>query len=316
LTFNNIGVGYSYIVVFFGKVGGVNGSEMAVARSSDGGQTWTPTYFNFQTGSAQFNDKPMITVDNTPGSPHEGTVYVGWDNATGGNGSSSSGNFILLSHSSDRGVTFSAQVAASDTSPGPKGSIGADPFVAPDGTVQSPGSTIAMAGSRRAAPPMVANKAVHTYDRSAEAAELASTLQGAVTQTAVAGAGAVGLGVGIAVLIGTTAADITGITAGLALAGLGLAVIPYHRSRAKAQFDARTRELSETLTTTLREQFNREIASGKQRLQGSLAPYTRFVRIESERVAQVKDSLERLHEQIRELRRRIDGGESEAVAGE
>jgi hypothetical protein len=40
------------------------------------------------------------------------------------------------------------------------------------------------------------------------------------------------------------------------------------------------------------------------------------VRIESERVAQVKDALERLHEQIRELRRRIDGGESVAVAGE
>jgi len=30
---------YSYIVVFFGKGGGVNGSEMAVARSSDGGQS-------------------------------------------------------------------------------------------------------------------------------------------------------------------------------------------------------------------------------------------------------------------------------------
>ena len=82
---------------------------------------------------------------------------------------------------------------------------------------------------------IAANKAVNTYDRSVEAAELASSLQGAVAQTAVAGAGAVGLGVGIAVLIGTTAADITGITAGLALAGLGLGVIPYHRSRAKKQ---------------------------------------------------------------------------------
>jgi hypothetical protein len=126
---------YSYIVVFFGAGGGVNGSEMAVARSADSGQTWTPTYFNFQTGSAQFNDKPMITVDNNPSSPHEGTVYVGWDYATGGNGSSSSSNFILVSHSTDHGVTFSAPVPASDTSAGPKGGIGADPFVAPDGTV-------------------------------------------------------------------------------------------------------------------------------------------------------------------------------------
>ena len=111
-------------------------------------------------------------------------------------------------------------------------------------------------------------------------------------------------------LIGTAAADITGITAGLALVGLGLGVIPYHRSRAKKQFDARTRELSETLSRTLRDQFNREIASGKQRLQESLAPYTRFVRIESERVAQVKETLEGLRAQTRDLRQRIDGGDS------
>src|SRR6266852_6119229 len=40
---------YSYIVVFFsgGFPNGVaiNGTEMAVARSSDGGRTWTSTYF-------------------------------------------------------------------------------------------------------------------------------------------------------------------------------------------------------------------------------------------------------------------------------
>ena len=34
---------YSYIVVFFGKGGGAKGSEMAVARSSDGGQMWLHT---------------------------------------------------------------------------------------------------------------------------------------------------------------------------------------------------------------------------------------------------------------------------------
>jgi hypothetical protein len=66
--------------------------------------------------------------------------------------------------------------------------------------------------------------------------------------------------------------------------------------------------LSETLIRALREQFNREIASGKQRLEESLAPYTRFVRIESERVAQVKETLESLRAQTRDLRQRIDGG--------
>jgi hypothetical protein len=40
------------------------------------------------------------------------------------------------------------------------------------------------------------------------------------------------------------------------------------------------------------------------------------VRIESERVALVKETLESLREQTRELRQRIDGGDSTAGLGE
>ncbi len=123
---------YGYIVVFFGAGGGINGTEMAVARSSDAGHTWTSTYFDPQTGSAQFDDKPMLTVDTNPNSPYRDTVYIAWDNS---NGSASSSNLLLVSHSSDGGQTFSAPVPASDTSSGPKSVIGADPFVGPDGTL-------------------------------------------------------------------------------------------------------------------------------------------------------------------------------------
>lgn len=123
---------YSYIVVFFGAGGGINGTEMAVARSSDGGQTWTATYFNFQSGEGQFNDKPMIAVDSHPGSPHVNTIYVAWDNS---NGNASNSNATLVSHSTDGGMTFSTPVYASPTNAGPASVIGADPFVGPDGTL-------------------------------------------------------------------------------------------------------------------------------------------------------------------------------------
>ena len=113
----------------------INGTEMAVARSSDGGRTWTPTYFALQTGQAQFNDKPMIAVDTNPNSPYRDTIYVAWDNATGGNGKTSSSNGVLVSHSIDGGRTFSAPVYATDASGGPKSVIAADPFVAPDGAL-------------------------------------------------------------------------------------------------------------------------------------------------------------------------------------
>ena len=48
-------------------------------------------------------------------------------------------------------------------------------------------------------------------------------------------------------------------------------------------------------------------------MEESLAPYTRFVRLESERVAQVKELLERLRAQTRDLRQRIDGSASTAA---
>ena len=124
---------YSYIVVFFSTGGAINGTEMAVAHSSDGGATWTATFFNPQTGNSQFNDKPMITVDT--GSAHHNRVYVAWDNATGNSSSNKNGNNVLLSHSDDGGVTFSTPVSVSGPFTGRTGGIGADPYVTANGTV-------------------------------------------------------------------------------------------------------------------------------------------------------------------------------------
>jgi hypothetical protein len=127
---------YSYIVVFFSAGGSINGTEMAVARSSDGGLTWTPTYFNLNTGESHFNDKPMITVDTGTGpGHHHNRVYVAWDNASGYSSSEKFGNNVLLSFSDDGGVTFSDPVSVSGNFTGRTGGIGADPYVAANGTV-------------------------------------------------------------------------------------------------------------------------------------------------------------------------------------
>jgi Neuraminidase (sialidase) len=124
---------YSYIIVYFGAGGGINGTAMAVARSTDGGKTWTATYFNPQTGSGQFDDKPMITVDT--GSAHHNRIYVAWDHATGSSSSDKNGNNVVLSYSDDGGATFSAPVNVSGPFTGFTGGIGADPYVTADGTV-------------------------------------------------------------------------------------------------------------------------------------------------------------------------------------
>ena len=127
---------YSYIVVFFNRsFHAIVGTEMAVARSSDQGHHWTATFFNQTSGTGEFNDKPMITVDTNPSSSHFNTIYVAWDNASNRSGKSSNNDVILVSNSTDHGVTFSAPTPASPSQGGPAGVIGADPFVAPDGSL-------------------------------------------------------------------------------------------------------------------------------------------------------------------------------------
>jgi hypothetical protein len=126
---------YSWIVVDFSAGGSINGTSMAVSRSLDGGRTWVSTFFAPQTGEGQFNDKPYITVDNNKRSAHFGRIYVAWDNATGNSSSTKNGNNVVVSHSDDDGLTFSAPVAVSGNFTGATGGIGADPFVTSNGTL-------------------------------------------------------------------------------------------------------------------------------------------------------------------------------------
>ncbi|HEU5370492.1 MAG TPA: hypothetical protein VFU69_18615 [Ktedonobacterales bacterium] len=126
---------YSYIVVFLNQsFTAFVGSEMAVAKSTDGGKTWPQvTFFNFNSGNGKFNDKPMIAVDTNPNSPFRDSVYVAWD--TVGFGKSSSNDALVFSRSTDGGKTFSSPIALNDLTGGPHQVIGADPFVGPNGEV-------------------------------------------------------------------------------------------------------------------------------------------------------------------------------------
>jgi hypothetical protein len=121
---------YGYIVVFFGNGNGINGTEMAVARSTDGGKTYPGvTFFDFENGANHFNDKPMITADANLTSPFRDNVYIAWDAAAGG----SIGGGVRLARSTDHGATFIT--TRIDDPKGPGKSIGASPAVGPNGEV-------------------------------------------------------------------------------------------------------------------------------------------------------------------------------------
>jgi hypothetical protein len=121
---------YGYIVVFFGSGNGINGTQMGVARSTDGGKTYPlASFFSFSGGSDHFNDKPMITADANINSPFRDNVYIAWDAASGG----STGGGVRVARSSDHGVTYT--VTRADDPKGPGHAIGAVPFVGPNGEV-------------------------------------------------------------------------------------------------------------------------------------------------------------------------------------
>jgi small GTP-binding protein len=162
-----------------------------------------------------------------------------------------------------------------------------------------------------------ARQVVESYDRSAEASALAADMRSAVAQTALTGVGALSLGTLIAVLVGTTAADITGVLAAVTLGGLGLFIIPAKKRRAQAAFHARLDELRTQLRAAMTKQFETELTRALAHLRDAIAPYTRFVRSEHEKVTSIHEQLGALQERARNLRADIErlGGQQASATG-
>lgn len=104
---------------------------VVVSRSTDGGFTWdNPVNVG---GNVSSSDKNWIVCDSTSTSPFFGNCYVEWDNPANGDG-------ILMSTSSDGGLTWSAAVGTANKAFG----IGGQPLVRPNGTVIVPIGTNGM----------------------------------------------------------------------------------------------------------------------------------------------------------------------------
>lgn len=144
-----------------------------------------------------------------------------------------------------------------------------------------------------------------SYDRVAEGRRMSEGLQKAVTSAAALEVGAVGLGAAVALAATSTAADITGLTAAGLMAALGLFVLPHRRRRAKAEFRSRVAALRAELVKALSRHFEGEAAQRRRRLDETIAPYTRFVRSESERLAAERDTLQDLGNRVDELKARV-----------
>ena len=149
-------------------------------------------------------------------------------------------------------------------------------------------------------------RVVDTFDRRREARELADGARNAVAAAAAAGAGAVGLGTLVTVAASTAAADVTGLIMASVLAALGFFIIPAKRQRAKEEMRRKITDVRERLSSALRGQFTREINSSGSRIREGIAPYSRFVRAEGDKLRETEQQLVALTGQLEAIRARVD----------
>jgi small GTP-binding protein len=154
-------------------------------------------------------------------------------------------------------------------------------------------------------------RVVETYDRDKEASELAKHVETAVAQTALLEVSALGLGTLVTAAVVSSSVDITGMLAAGTLAIVGFFVIPYKRNQAKESFKKKMASLRTTLLDTLTTAFNKETKNAVERMKDGIAPYTRFVRAERERIENTETVLASLRKKLSSLRAR-----SQAVIGQ
>ena len=151
-----------------------------------------------------------------------------------------------------------------------------------------------------------AQRAVDGYDAPAEARRLAQTVRDSVAQTALLQVSALGLGALVTTLATSTAVDVTGLVAAGALSVLGLFVLPARRRKARAELAARVASLREKLLSSLTASFESERDRSLQKVREAIAPYSRFVRTEGDRLRAAESALADIDDGLAALAGRVE----------
>jgi len=149
-------------------------------------------------------------------------------------------------------------------------------------------------------------KVVDSFDRRKEARELADGARNAVAAAAAVSAGAVGLGAIVTIAATTAAADVTGLIMASLVAALGFFILPAKREKAKEEMRRKIGDVRQRLSAALHAQFAEEIGKSGERIRESIAPYSRFIRAEGEKLRATEQELREIGVELASLRARID----------
>jgi small GTP-binding protein len=151
-----------------------------------------------------------------------------------------------------------------------------------------------------------AHRVIETYDKSTEAQAIARSAQEAVAASVVMEVGAVGLGALVAMLATTATADITGVLLASVVATLGLFVIPAKKRVAKSEMRLKVGQMRQQLICTLRNHFENEMKRSIERIETSIAPYTRFIRAERDLLSKKQSQLNNIRDELARLKVAIE----------
>jgi hypothetical protein len=151
-----------------------------------------------------------------------------------------------------------------------------------------------------------ARRVVDGYDKSEESKAIAENARVAVAASAALGAGALGLGALVAALATTAVADVTGVIMAGIIATIGLFIIPAKRREGKTKLMERIAGVRIQLIETLRHQFEKEINRSIERIQEAIAPYTRFIRAEREKMQDMEKKYKQLKLEINQLKVKLE----------
>lgn len=152
-----------------------------------------------------------------------------------------------------------------------------------------------------------AERRIAAYDLNEEARRILENARSAAAMFVGAEGLAAGIGAIAAIVIATTAVDVTGgfIAAG-ALAFFGFFFLPRQKRKAVQEFRERIDHLRADLEKALRTQFDREIELALERVRSLVEPFVQFVRREEEVLKSVVEDKKVANEEIRRIRSSVE----------
>jgi chromosome segregation ATPase len=101
------------------------------------------------------------------------------------------------------------------------------------------------------------------------------------------------------------AIDVTGILLAGAMAVLGVFIIPARRRQAKTDMHGKVAEMRKRLLESLETQFGKEIERSLHRINEAIAPYTRFIRADQDKMESGQTALEEISRRAERLRNKV-----------